>query len=121
MINAQSILHRTDLGDAVLANGSKLLSHGMKLVLAMVDGRTPLSKLMAAMPQVQDMEALIAELRQHAFVVVLDQPQNVRRNGREEQVAMTMPPRGTPQYQATWESTLMLSNTQLMKLRDRSA
>lgn len=121
MITAQSILHRTHLGDAVLANGSKLLSHQMKLVLAMVDGRTDLAHLSVALPQVADIDKVLSELKQHAFVVVLEQPVNVRRTGREEQFSITMPPRGTPRYQAQWESTLMLSNTQLMKLRSGSA
>jgi hypothetical protein len=59
---------RTALGEGVLEFGSQVLSHEMKLLLVMVDGRIAVDKLALSLPQVADVARVMAELLRLGFV-----------------------------------------------------
>jgi hypothetical protein len=62
------VFARTALGDGVVEYGSQLLTHEMKLLLVMVDGRTGIQQLASALPQVAHVPRVMAELLKLGFV-----------------------------------------------------
>jgi hypothetical protein len=114
-----AIYHRTELGEAVLANGSKILTHCMKLVLAMVDGRTPSNALKAALPQAGDIDAAVEALCEHGFIELATAPRARKPLANQAAFAATEFVHA-PDSRMNWQSTLALSNTQIQKLHHRN-